>query len=307
MEDRRRRYAGADEIAQLLLASVAADRFRGEALEHRVGRGGIEPFDVAAAGRVEAQREISLCREFGKAPADFERVGNLAREIVDQHRHAFGREGLVEHLGGTQGRTGIADQRVRHRSQPVFAAEVMGRGVRGIADEADGANLALGPGRADRGGIGHHLGHLLAGTMTGIHGEEGRLRHVRTHRPGIVGGHAGGAELLQEDRLEIDEMEERAGDVHHRFAGADPLALAIAQVEVHRRIAGAAGFLQPFQREPRREHHRTPHEDGVGDLAIAELADHLLRAIEVVVGVAFDLAIFRMRHRPSPGSRALSR
>ena len=38
MEDRRRRHAGADEIAQLLLAAIAADRFGREALQHGVGR-----------------------------------------------------------------------------------------------------------------------------------------------------------------------------------------------------------------------------------------------------------------------------
>ena len=68
--------------------------------------------------------------------------------------------------------------------------------------------------------------------MARIHGEEGRLGHVGAHRPGVVGGDAGRAQLLQEDRLEVDEMEERAGDVHHRLAGADPLALAVAQVEL---------------------------------------------------------------------------
>jgi len=90
--------------------------------------------------------------------------------------------------------------------------------------------------------------------MARIHGEEGRLGHVGAHRPGIVGRHAGRPQLLQEDRLEVDEMEERAGDVHHRLAGADPLALAVTQVELDRGVARAAEFFQPLQRQPRREH-----------------------------------------------------
>ena len=140
--------------------------------------------------------------------------------------------------------------------------------------------------------------------MARIHGEEGRLGHVGAHRPGIVGRDAGRAELLQEDRLEIDEMEERAGDVHHRLAGADPLALDVALVDLDRGVARRGRFLEPLQRQPRREHHRPAHEDGVGHAAVAELADHPLGAVEVVIGVAFDLAVVRMRHRPSPALRS---
>ena len=86
-------------------------------------------------------------------------------------------------------------------------------------------------------------------------------------------------------------MEERAGDVHHRLAGADPLALAVAQVELDRGVARAAEFLEPLERQPRREHHGAAHEDGVGHAGVAEAADHLLGAIEVVIGVAFDFAV----------------
>ena len=193
---------------------------------------------------------------------------------------------------------------MRHRPQPLVAAEEMRRGMRGVADEAHGADLPLGARRADRGGIGHHLGHLLAGAMARIHRQEGRLGHVGTHRPGVVGGHAGWPQLLQEDRLEVDEMEERTGDVHHRLAGADPLALGIAQVEIDRRVARAAELLQPLQRQPRREYHRPAHEDRVGDAAVAEAADHLLGAVEVVIGIALDLAVTRMHAGPLPLARS---
>jgi hypothetical protein len=86
-------------------------------------------------------------------------------------------------------------------------------------------------------------------------------------------------------------MEERARDVHHRLAGADPLALAVAQVEIDRGVARLAELFQPLQRQPRREYHGPAHEDGVGHAGIAEAADHLLRAIEVVIGIPFDLAV----------------
>ena len=210
----------------------------------------------------------------------------------------------MEHLGRAQRRTRIADQGVRHGAEALFAAEEMRRGVRGVADEAHGIDLALGAGGADRRGVGHHLGHLLARAVARVHGQEGRHRHVGAHRPGIVGRDAGRAQLLQEDRLEIHEMEERAGDVHHRFAGADPLALVVALVDLDIGLPIGRHLPQPVDREPGREHHGPAHEDGIGHAGVAELADHLLRSIEVVIGVLLDLAVSRMRHRPSPGSRS---
>src|SRR5205814_8785208 len=109
------------------------------------------------------------------------------------------------------------------------------------------------------------------------------------------------------DRLEVDQMEERAADVHHRLAGPDPLAFDVALVDLDRGVALAAGLLEPLQREPRREHHGPAHEDGVSHLAVAELADHPLGAVEIIIGVALDLAIQWMRHRSSPTLRSLAR
>ncbi len=212
----------------------------------------------------------------------------------------------MEHLGRAHGGTGVTDQRVRHGAEALVAAEEMRRCVGRVADEAHGLDLAFGPGRADRGGIGHHLGHFLARTMARIHGEEGRPRHVGAHGPGVVGRDAGRPELLQEDRLEVDEMEERPGDVDHRLAGADPLALDVALVDLDLGLAVGLHFLQPVERQTRREHDRTTHEDRIGHAGIAELADHLLRSIEVVIGELRDLAVSRMRHRyPDPSDGPL--
>ncbi len=204
----------------------------------------------------------------------------------------------MKHLGGPERRAGVADERMRHGAEALLAAEEMRGGVRGVADETDRADLALGPRRADRGGVGHHFGHLLAGAVARIHGEERRLGHVGAHRPGVVGSDAGRSQLLQEDRLEIDQMEERARDVHHRLAGADPLALVVAQVDLDLGVARLARLRQPVERQPRRENHGTAHEDGVDHAAVTEPADHPLGAVEVVIGVAFDLAVGGMCHRP---------
>ena len=56
--------------------------------------------------------------------------------------------------------------------RPLALAEEMRGGVGGVADEALGAGLALGPRGADRGRIGHHLGHLRPGAVARVHGEE---------------------------------------------------------------------------------------------------------------------------------------
>src|SRR6185437_1438793 len=73
-------------------------------------------------------------------------------------------------------------------------------------------------------------------------------------------------------------------------------ALDVALVDIDLGVALAPGILEPLQRQPRREHHRTAHEDGVGHLGVAELADHPLGAVEVVIGVALDIAVYWMHH-----------
>ena len=86
MPDRRRRDAGADKIAKLLLAAIAADRFGRMTLQHRVGRCQIEALDVAPARRVEAEGQAALARKIGKAPADLQRVEDLPGEVIDRAR-----------------------------------------------------------------------------------------------------------------------------------------------------------------------------------------------------------------------------
>src|SRR5207302_4006194 len=85
MPDRRRRDAGADEVAQLRLGAIAADRLRRVALQHIIGFGEIEPLDIAPAMGVDPDREAPRRREIGEAPADIERIAYLAAEIIDQH------------------------------------------------------------------------------------------------------------------------------------------------------------------------------------------------------------------------------
>jgi hypothetical protein len=125
--------------------------------------------------------------------------------------------------------------------------------------------------------------------MPRIHGKEGDMRQVRAHRVGVEGGDAGGSELHQEYRLGIHEMHERAGNVHDGLAGADPLALAILQVDVEGRAARLRHLLQPLDAEAWRRDHGTTHEHRVGDTLVAELLHRRLAAQEVVVGPGGEL------------------
>ena len=67
----------------------------------------------------------------------------------------------------------------------------------------------------------------------------GRSAHIAE---GVVGGDAGGPELLQQQGLEVDEMVERAGDVEDRLAGADPGAFGVDQLDVEPRAARSAAM-----------------------------------------------------------------
>ena len=66
----------------------------------------------------------------------------------------------MKHLGGAQSRAGIADQRMRHRAETLVATEKCAVAWVALPMKPIGAGLALGRRRADRRGIGHHLGHL---------------------------------------------------------------------------------------------------------------------------------------------------
>ena len=156
----------------------------------------------------------------------------------------------MEHLGRTGSRSGIADQGVRHGAHAGGAAEIMGGGIGRVADEADGADLPLCPRRADAGRIGHDLRHLGAGAVPGVHGEEGDLGQVRAHREGVVGRDAGRTQLHQEQRLQIDQMVERAGDIQDRLTGADPAAFPMDQVDLDLEPAFPGDALKPLHRQP---------------------------------------------------------
>ena len=128
----------------------------------------------------------------------------------------------MEHLGGAQGRAGVADQGMRHRAHALFLAEEVRGRLGGAADKPDRAGDPPGVFRADRGGIGHHVRHLSAGAVARIHREERDFRQVGAHCRSVVGRHAGRPELLQQHGFEIDELIERPSHVEDRLAGADP-------------------------------------------------------------------------------------
>src|SRR4029453_18628566 len=114
---------GADEMAQLLLVAIAADRLRRVALEHLVGAGRIEPFAISATGGVDAPREPAGSGKLGEVPRDRDGVRCLVPEIIDEHGHRLIWEDLAEHLGGAHRRAGIADQSVRHRAGALLLSE----------------------------------------------------------------------------------------------------------------------------------------------------------------------------------------
>ncbi len=167
---------------------------------------------------------------------------------------------------------------------PVSLAEEMRRRGGGAADKPDRAGHLPRMRRADRGGIGHHLGHLGAGAMPRIHRQERDLRQVGAHRRGVVGGDAGGPELLQQHGFEIDQMIERAGDVEDRLAGADPGAFGVVQLDVEAGAARRRHAFEKLDREARRRDDRPAHEHGIGRRAVAELPDDRLGLQEIAVG-----------------------
>jgi hypothetical protein len=189
----------------------------------------------------------------------------------------------VEHLGGAQRRAGVADQRMRHGAEPALVAEIMRGGVGGVADEALGVGLAPRLGRADARGIRHHLGHLGAGAVPGIHGEEAHVRQIGAHQKGVEGGDARRPELLQEHGLDVDQLTERPGDVHERLAGADPVTLGKAELDLELDVTRAGDLAQPVERELRRAQHGAAHEHGVGPVDVAEPLHDLAGLDEVLV------------------------
>ena len=147
-----------------------------------------------------------------------------------------------------------------HRAVAPLIAEVVGGRIRRIADEADGAALFLGRLGADARGIGHHLGHLQAGAVARVHRQECDLGESARHGVGVVGGDADGAQPLQVERLQVDEMAEGAGEVDQRFAGADPLAFLELAIDGEFGAALGRDRLQPLDHQAGRETDRPPHK-----------------------------------------------
>ena len=228
------------------------------------------------------------CAKFGEPRADSEAVGDLAAEVVDEHGHRFVGEGLVEHLGGAQGGTGIADQRMRHGAVAARRAEPVRGHVVGVADEALGA-FALRGVAADRCSVGHHVLHLGAGAVAGFHGQEGYVREGEAHLVGVVRGDGGRADLLQQDCFQVGQLYQAAADVGQRFAGTGPGAFLEHQVDVEAGAAGGCGGLQPLHHQAWGGDHRAAHEYRVGHVLVAEPRDDGTRAVEVAVGARRDV------------------
>ena len=203
----------------------------------------------------------------------------------------------MEHLGRPHRRAGIADQRMRHRADAFFPAKEMRRRVGGAADKADGTRLAPRRLRADRGGVGHHVGHIGPGAVPGIHREKGDLGQFGAHRIGVVGGDASRPELLQQHRLEIDEVRQRAGHIEDRLAGADQRPFRVVQLDVEAGAAVGGDSFEKLDRQARRRDHRAAHEHRIGRLAIAEPLDDRLRLQEIAVGPRRERWRSVSRHR----------
>ena len=78
---------------------------------------------------------------------------------------------------------------------------------------------------ADGGGVGHHVLHLGAGAVARLHRQERDVRQRQAHLVGVVRGDPGRADLLQQDRFQVGQLHQAAGDVGERLAGADPVRL----------------------------------------------------------------------------------
>ncbi len=175
-------------------------------LEHGIGDRRIQAFDEPAAGRIDAHAQLAGRGHLGKAATDGKGIADLAAEIIDQHGHVVAGKCLMKHLRRPYRRTGITDERMGHGAAPVRLAEIMRRRARGIGDEALGAHLALRPRRADAGRISHEFGHLQPGAVARVHGQKCHMGQIGAHGEGVEGGNAGRSQFLQEDRLEIDQM-----------------------------------------------------------------------------------------------------
>ena len=245
---------------------------------------------------VEADGKAASVGEVGEAAADFERVGDLAPEVVGEDGEVLSRAGFEEHLGGTDGAAGVADEGMRHGAAARGLAELAGAKGGAAADETDGA-FALGRAPADGGGVGHEGLHLGAGAVPGFHGKKGGARQGEAHLIGVVGGDAGGTELLQQDGLGFRKGMQAAGDQRDRLAGADPFAFRVTDGVGEGRGMGLRDGVEPLDHGPRGGDDGTAEEHGVGNGGVAEAVDHLAGASEVGVGPCANVVDNGAGHR----------
>ena len=234
-----------------------------------------------------------------------EGVRDLFAGVIDQRHERFrfgdmrGEElHRFEHVAA-----GIADEGVGHGAHARRRAEE-GRGeILRRADEA--LHLRIGPARrfaSDRGAIGGEEVHLGAAAVAGMHVHEGRARDGEAHFVGVVGGDAGNAGLLQEQRLHFRELGHGAGDLHDLLFGGHDLALG--EEALH---AGARReALDHADRRLERGDHAAAHEDGEGHFRVAVRGDDARGVGEVLVGLRARAAPPPARYRRGGRGRRLS-
>ncbi len=174
---------------------------------------------------------------------------------------------------------------MRHRADALSLAEEMRRRVGGAADKADRARLAPRRLRADRGGVGHHVGHIGPGAVPRIHRQKGDLRATRRtshrrcrrrHKP----ARAFAAAPSRDRRGEPASRSHRGSARRRRPA---PLPGSSAR---HRSGCRASAATASRNSTARRgvDDHRAAHEHRIGRLAIAEPLDDRLGLQEIAVG-----------------------
>ena len=165
--------------------------------------------------------------------------------------------------------------------------------IRRVANESLGAMLFPRHFRADRCGIGHHVSHIMTGTMPGIHCQKSGVRHISAHLIGVIGSDTGRPQLLQQDRFQIDQTMQRTGQIKQGLTRTDPVTFLIILLDVESRSPRLRHVFKPADSQTGGKDHRTPHEDGIGCRNIAKLRDSISRSAEILVGQARDIGFQR--------------
>ncbi len=204
--------------------------------------------------------------------------------------------GFDVHLRGAQRRTGVADDRVRHGAHALFlSVEVRGEVLRG-ADEA-GRAVELRHAAAHRGAVGGEQRQVVAGRVPRVHVDERGLFQVHRHLVGVVSRHAGDADALQDERLELDQRRERACVGEERFLVGDEGAFLVQTRDPQRLCLGGVGGAQDVDGRIHSADDATPEEDSVSDAAVAEALDDFARLGEILVGAALQVLELLGRER----------